>query len=96
VPHEIEDTVLIYIRPILDNYKEALNEGEFRMYPNGVNFGPGDLTECARTVVTSFARIQELGCIMIREDRKEGSMIDGRFQVSEYQIGFYKDYLLED
>jgi hypothetical protein len=57
--HEIEDAVLMYIRPILDNHKEALDGGEFRMHSNGVNFVPGDSTEYARIVVTLFARIQD-------------------------------------
>jgi hypothetical protein len=95
-PLEVDDAALMYIRPIIATYKQALQEGESRMGFNGVKFTQETLTECARTIVASFARIQELGCIMNGDDRREGSMMDGRFQVSEYQVGWYQDYLSGD
>lgn len=95
-PHEVDDAALVYIRPIIDTYKEALQGGEFRMDPNGVSFTREALIEYARTIVTSFDRIQELGCIIIGSDRKEGAMMDGRFQVSEHQTRWYRDYLSAD
>ncbi len=92
-PREVDEAALMYIRPIIETYKRALDDGESRVAYNGVKFTRETLTECARTIVTSFARIQELGCIMIGEDRKKGAMMDGRFQVSKDQIGWYQNHL---
>ena len=92
-PHEVDDAALMYIRPVIETYKRALDDGESRIAYNGVKFTVETLTECSRTIVNSFARIQELGCIMNGEDRKRGAMMDGRFQVFESQTTWYRRYL---
>ena len=92
-PPEVDDAALMYIRPVIETYKRALDDGESRTAYNGVKFTVETLTECSRTIVNSFARIQELGCIMSGEDRKRGAMMDGRFQVFESQTTWYRRYL---
>jgi hypothetical protein len=51
------------------------------------------LLDHSRTIVNCYDRIQELGCIMNGIDRKNGSMMEGRFQVSERQVEWYREYL---
>jgi hypothetical protein len=46
-----------------------------------------------RRTRTVYDRIQELGCIIVGEDRKHGIMMEGRFQVSEAQVQYYRQYL---
>ena len=95
-PHEVDDVAMMYLRPIIVDYKRALNEGEFRVDSTGLPLTPTMFAERARTIVTSFDRIQELACTVIGEDRKEGSIMDGRFQVAEHQTRSYRSYLSTD
>jgi hypothetical protein len=95
-PHEVDDTAMRYIGPLVDEYKEARQQGDFRTDFKGVALTHDDLVEISKTVVTNYARIQELACIIIGSDRKEGAMMDGRFQVAEHQTNWYRNYLRDD
>jgi hypothetical protein len=92
-PTEVDDTAMLYIRPILSDYKRLLGEAAERFTYQRENYSSEGLLERSRDVVECYERIQELGCIMNGDDRKNGSMMDGRFQVSEYQVKWYRDYL---
>jgi hypothetical protein len=92
-PNEVDDAALMYVRPVIATYKRALNEAESRFAYNGMRFTSEGLLEYSRIIVNCFDRIQELGCIMNGEDRKNGAMMDGRFQVDEDQVRWYRDYL---
>jgi hypothetical protein len=92
-PTEVDDTAMLYIRPILSDYKRLLGEAAEKFTYQGENYSSERLLERSRDVVECYERIQELGCIMNGDDRKNGSMMDGRFQVSEYQVEWYRDYL---
>jgi hypothetical protein len=92
-PSEVDDTAMLYIRPILSEYKGLLGEAAERFTYQGENYSSEGLLERSRDIVECYERIQELGCIMNGDDRKNGSMMDGRFQVSEYQVKWHRDYL---
>ena len=92
-PTEVDDTAMLYIRPILSDYKGLLGEAAERFTYQGENYSSEGLLERSRDIVECYERIQELGCIMNGDDRKNGSMMDGRFQVSEYQVKWHRDYL---
>jgi hypothetical protein len=92
-PMEVDDAALLYIRPILLDYKRLLDEAENRFTYNNTNFNSEDLLERSRQIVECFDRIQELGCVMNGDDRKNGSMMEGRFQVSEDQVKWHRRYL---
>jgi hypothetical protein len=92
-PNEVDDAALMYIRPVIATYKKVLGEAESRFAYNGMRLTSEGLLEYSRTIVTCFDRIQELGCIMNGDDRKNGAMMDGRFQVDEGQVRWYRDYL---
>ncbi|MEH2506821.1 hypothetical protein V1290_005632 [Bradyrhizobium sp. AZCC 1578] len=92
-PTEVDDVALMYIRPILGTYKSLLGEAESRYAYNGMKFTSEGLLDHSRAIVDCFDRIQELGCIMNGDDRKNGSMMDGRFQVDQDQVKWYREYL---
>ncbi|MCK1515634.1 hypothetical protein IVB22_24380 [Bradyrhizobium sp. 190] len=92
-PTEVDDVALMYIRPILGTYKSLLGEAESRYAYNGMKFTSEGLLGHSRAIVDCFDRVQELGCIMNGDDRKNGSMMDGRFQVDQYQVKWYREYL---
>jgi hypothetical protein len=93
VPTDVDDAAMLYIRPILSDYKRLLDEAANRFTYNNMNFTSEGLLERAREIVERFDRIQELGCLMNGDDRKNGSMMEGRFQVSEDQVKWYRNYL---
>jgi hypothetical protein len=92
-PIKVDDAALMYIRPILETYKRVLREAESRYAYNGMKFTSEGLLDHSRVIVDCFDRIQELGCIMNGVDRKNGSMMDGRFQVDEHDVQWYRNYL---
>ena len=92
-PVKVDDAALMYIRPIIETYKKVLGEAESRYAYNGMKFTSEGLLDHSRVIVDCFDHIQELGCIMNGIDRKNGSMMDGRFQVSEDQIKWYRTFL---
>jgi hypothetical protein len=92
-PIKVDDAALMYIRPILETYKKVLREAESRYAYNGMKFTSEGLLDHSRVIVDCFDRIQELGCIMNGIDRKNGSMMDGRFQVDEHDVQWYRNYL---
>lgn len=92
-PTEVDDVALMYIRPILGTYKSLLGEAESRYAYNGTKFTSEKLLDHSRAIVDCFDRIQELGCIMNGDDRKNGSMMDGRFQVDQSQVKWYREFL---
>lgn len=92
-PAEVEEAALMYLRPIIATYKQALSDAGGRYAYEGVKFSGEGLLEVSRVIVTNYDHIQELGCIIVGEDRKDGVMMEGRFQVSEAQIQYYRQYL---
>jgi hypothetical protein len=90
-PNEVDDAALMYIRPLIATYKRVLGEAESRFACIGRRFTSEGLLEYSKIIVNCFDRIQELGCIMNGEDRKNAATMDGRFQVDESQVKWYRD-----
>ena len=79
-PLKVDDAALMFMRPILATYKKVLDEADSRYAYNGMKFPSEGMLDHSREILDCFDRIQEFGCIMIGTDRKNGSMMDGRFQ----------------
>ena len=79
VPTEVDDAALLYIRPLITAYKSLLKEAETRMNFTGYRIGDQELADMATKVMSLYIRIHQLGCVMNGEDRKSGSMMQGRF-----------------
>jgi hypothetical protein len=92
-PAEVEEAALIYLRPILATYKQALSDAGSRYAYEGVKFSGEGLLEVSKMIIANYDRIQELGRVIVGQDRKHGIMMEGRFQVSEAQVRYYRQYL---
>lgn len=93
VPTHVDDAALLYIRPLITAYKSLQKEADTRTNFRGYRISDEELAETAPKVVSLYNRIQELGCVMNGEDRKNGSMMPGRFQMDESQIYWCRDYV---
>lgn len=51
------------------------------------------ILERSNEVLDLFDRIQELGRVIVGADRDKAQMMDGRFQVSESQVRWYRAFL---
>lgn len=92
-PRYVDDAALLYIRPLIDAYRGFQKEADTRTNFRGYRISDEELAETAPKVLNLFARIQELGCVMNGEDRMNGSMMPGRFQMEESQIYWCRDYV---
>ncbi|MCK1316018.1 MULTISPECIES: hypothetical protein [unclassified Bradyrhizobium] len=93
VPPEVEDVAMIYMRPILTDYKRLLDELANQYTYKGEPISSEGILERSNEVIDLFDRIQELGRVIVGADRDKAQMMDGRFQVSESQVRWYRAFL---
>jgi len=93
VPPEVEDVAMMCMRPILQDYKRMLDEVANMYTYNGEPISSEGILERSVAILDGFARIQELGRVIVGADRDKTAMMDGRYQVSESQITWHRRYL---
>jgi hypothetical protein len=95
-PRHVDDAAVLYIRPLIEGYKALQKEADTRTNFRGYRISQEDLASSAPKVLSLYENIQELGCVMNGEDRKNGSMMPGRFGVDESQIQWCWDFVESD
>lgn len=93
VPPEVEDVALMFMRPILADYKRLLDEVEHMYTYKGEPISSEGILERSSEILDCFDRIQDLGRVIVGADRDKAAMMDGRYQVSESQIKWHRQYL---
>jgi hypothetical protein len=95
-PRNVDDAAVLYIRPLVAAYQALQKEADTRSNFRGYRISQEELASSAPKVLSLYENIQELGCVMNGEDRKNGSMMPGRFGVDESQIQWCWDFVERD
>lgn len=91
-PREVDDLALLYIKDALKEYGTALRTAEYDYRQTRWPYeGPG-LDELAKTIVSSFEKVNDLSCIMHGEDRVKGTIQGGRFGVDPDDVERHRRY----